>query len=83
LPRYLYASPWYLALSGEPKEPGDVAQHACLCVPKVAAWMLDRGTKKSQNRAQLIFCRKTKQATIVDRYSLKLVTEVGSEFIAD
>jgi hypothetical protein len=46
LPGYLYASPQYLALSGEPKEPGDMAQHECLCMPKVAAWMLDRGTKK-------------------------------------
>jgi len=45
-PGYLYASPRYLALSGEPKEPGDMAQHECLCSPKVAAWMLDRGTKK-------------------------------------
>ena len=36
----------YLALSGEPKEPGDMGQHECLCMPKVAAWMLDRGTKK-------------------------------------
>jgi hypothetical protein len=25
LPRYLYASPRYLALSGEPKEPGDIS----------------------------------------------------------
>jgi hypothetical protein len=46
LPGYLYGSPRYLALSGEPKEPGDVAQHECLCMPKVAAWMLDRGMKK-------------------------------------
>ena len=46
LPGYLYASPRYLALSGEPKEPGDMAQHECLCTPKVAAWMLDRGMKK-------------------------------------
>jgi hypothetical protein len=29
-----------------PKEPGDMAQHECLCTSKVAAWMLDRGTKK-------------------------------------
>jgi hypothetical protein len=46
LPRYLYASPRYLALSDEPKEPGEMAQHECPCMPKVAAWMLDRGTKK-------------------------------------
>ena len=28
LPGYLYASPRYLALSGEPKEPGDMASAA-------------------------------------------------------
>lgn len=30
LPRYLYASPAYLAAAGEPRHPAELAQHACL-----------------------------------------------------
>jgi DNA-binding transcriptional LysR family regulator len=30
LPRYLYASPRYLELAGEPTEPADLARHECL-----------------------------------------------------
>lgn len=30
LPRYLYASPRYLELSGEPREPADLSLHECL-----------------------------------------------------
>lgn len=30
LPRYLYASPRYLELSGEPRQPANLAQHECL-----------------------------------------------------
>lgn len=46
LPRYLYASPRYLKLAGEPKEPGDLARHECLCMPRATTWTLDDGTKK-------------------------------------
>ena len=46
LPRYLYASPRYLELSGEPKKPDDLAQHECLCMPRATTWTLDDGTKK-------------------------------------
>lgn len=46
LPRYLYASPRYLKLAGEPEEPNDLARHECLCMPRAAAWTLDDGTKK-------------------------------------
>jgi DNA-binding transcriptional LysR family regulator len=46
LPRYLYASPQYLELSGEPEEPADLAKHECLCMPRAATWTLDDGTKK-------------------------------------
>lgn len=46
LPRYLYASPRYLKLAGEPKEPDDLARHECLCMPRAATWTLDDGTKK-------------------------------------
>lgn len=48
LPRYLYASPRYLALSGEPKEPRDLTQHECLCMPKATMWTLDDEAKRVQ-----------------------------------
>jgi DNA-binding transcriptional LysR family regulator len=46
LPRYLYASPRYMELFGEPKKPDDLVKHACLCMPKADTWTLDDGTKK-------------------------------------
>jgi DNA-binding transcriptional LysR family regulator len=46
LPGYLYASPRYLQLSGEPREPADLARHECLRMPRNAVWTLDDGTKK-------------------------------------
>ena len=46
LPRYLYASPRYLELFGEPKKPDDLAKHQCLCMPRANDWTLDDGTKK-------------------------------------
>jgi DNA-binding transcriptional LysR family regulator len=45
LPRFLYASPRYLKLSGEPKQPADLARHQCLCMPKAATWKLDDGER--------------------------------------
>ncbi|GLR88604.1 LysR family transcriptional regulator [Bradyrhizobium iriomotense] len=46
VPRHLYASPRYLKQAGEPKEPGELAQHECLCMPRTASWTLQAGTKK-------------------------------------
>lgn len=45
IPRYLYASPRYLELSGEPKEPEDLVNHECLSMPRAAAWKLINETK--------------------------------------
>lgn len=45
-PRYLYASPRYLEASGEPRDPADLAQQECICMPKTTAWTLDDGRKK-------------------------------------
>lgn len=39
LPRYLYASPRYLELSGEPCQPAELAQHECLCLHRAKAHM--------------------------------------------
>jgi DNA-binding transcriptional LysR family regulator len=46
LPRHLYASPRYLERSGEPNEPGDLAQHQCLCMPRATTWTLKDATKE-------------------------------------
>lgn len=43
LPVGVYASPRYLAISGEPAHASDLAQHECLGFPKVGRWMLRRG----------------------------------------
>jgi DNA-binding transcriptional LysR family regulator len=46
LPRHLYASPRYLELYGEPKEPGDLAQHECLLFREQAnTWTLHRAAE--------------------------------------
>lgn len=46
LPRYFYASPRYLELSGEPKAPDDLTRHECLCMPRGATWKLEDGRRK-------------------------------------
>lgn len=47
LPRYLYASPRYLELSGEPSEPADLAQHECFGLLKAArTWTLRNATEQ-------------------------------------
>ncbi|NTG51567.1 LysR family transcriptional regulator [Agrobacterium rhizogenes] len=44
--RYLYASPGYIEASGEPATPADLAEHECICMPKVSAWTLHQGGSK-------------------------------------
>lgn len=45
LPRYLYASPRYVELHGEPGEPADLLRHECLRLKpaEVTGWSLHRG----------------------------------------
>lgn len=45
LPTYLYASPRYLELSGQPNEPADLEQHECLNILKPGEWTLHKGTQ--------------------------------------
>lgn len=47
LPRFLYASPHYLKLFGEPSQPADLAQHECLRMhtEKAGLWTLQCGAK--------------------------------------
>jgi DNA-binding transcriptional LysR family regulator len=45
LPSYLYASPRYLELLGEPSEPADLVQHECLNIQKAGEWTLLKGTQ--------------------------------------
>lgn len=44
--RYVYASPGYIATSGEPATPADLADHECLCMPRITAWNLHQGMNK-------------------------------------
>lgn len=37
---YLYASPRYLKMAGEPRDPAELQQHECLGFPKSGPWML-------------------------------------------
>ncbi|HHT8904522.1 LysR family transcriptional regulator [Burkholderia cenocepacia] len=46
LGRYLYASPDYLARSGEPGKPADLEQHECLSILKATSWTLHDGKRK-------------------------------------
>ncbi|MGS0895637.1 LysR family transcriptional regulator [Burkholderia stagnalis] len=46
LRRYLYASPDYLARSGEPGKPADLEQHECLSILKATSWTLHDGKRK-------------------------------------
>lgn len=45
LPGYLYASPRYLEISGEPRQPSDLAEHECLGFPKGGLWTLRNGAE--------------------------------------
>ncbi|MES0028036.1 LysR family transcriptional regulator [Mesorhizobium sp. M0040] len=42
--RHLYASPGYIEASDEPATPADLAEHECICMPKI--WTLHQGTNK-------------------------------------
>ena len=48
LPRYLYASPAYLAVAGEPLEPADLARHECIRLRTAQSdtWALLQGNEK-------------------------------------
>ena len=50
LPRYLYASPDYLAVAGEPTQPADLAQHECLRLKSAQPdkWTLLQGSEKQE-----------------------------------
>lgn len=50
LPRYLYASPRYLALAGEPEQPADLSAHECLRLRSAQAdtWTLQHGAETTE-----------------------------------
>lgn len=48
LPAYLYASPRYLALSGEPTHAAELSRHECLGFPKVGKWLLHRDAETAE-----------------------------------
>jgi DNA-binding transcriptional LysR family regulator len=43
---HLYASPGYIEASGEPVTPGDLAEHECICMPRIPTWNLHQGNNK-------------------------------------
>lgn len=53
LPRYIYASPQYLRMKGEPVSPQDLSGHECLIMrpEKTATWHLYQGQEKESIRA--------------------------------
>ena len=44
----LYASPRYLEINGEPKQPSDLTRHQCLCMMKAKNWTLHKGTQTTE-----------------------------------
>lgn len=40
---YLYASPRYLKIAGEPTDPAELLQHECIGYPKFGPWVLHKG----------------------------------------
>jgi DNA-binding transcriptional LysR family regulator len=48
LPTYLYASPRYLEISGEPIKPADLKKHECFNFFKFSEWNLNNGTQTAQ-----------------------------------
>nr|WP_283099764.1 LysR family transcriptional regulator [Pseudomonas sp. MWU12-2037] len=42
---YLYASPRYLEVSGEPRTPSDLERHQCLNIQKAGSWTLHDGVQ--------------------------------------
>ncbi|NWB46611.1 LysR family transcriptional regulator [Pseudomonas gingeri] len=42
---YLYASPRYLEVSGEPRTPSDLERHQCLNIQKAGSWTLSDGVQ--------------------------------------
>ena len=44
--RHLYASPGYIEASGEPAAPAELAEHECICMPRIPTWVLHQGTNQ-------------------------------------
>lgn len=87
LPRYLYASPRYLELSGEPSAPADLAKHECLCFPKDSAWTLHDGAQTVEiavdGRFRLNSIGMIRRMATLDLGIAMLAQEVVAEDLAD
>jgi DNA-binding transcriptional LysR family regulator len=44
--RAFYASSRYIEGSGEPTTPMDLAEHECICMPRIPVWTLHQGMNK-------------------------------------
>lgn len=87
LPRFLYASPRYLELAGEPEHPRDLAQHECLCMPRAANWTLDDGARKVEvvvgGRFTLNSVGMMRRLATLDMGVALLAEEIAADDLAD
>ncbi|SFW13246.1 LysR family transcriptional regulator [Nitrosovibrio sp. Nv17] len=70
LPRYLYASPGYLARAGEPIDPADLERHERLGIVQAGTWVLHDGTR-------------TARISIGDRFTLNSIGMVRRLAVLD
>lgn len=87
LPRYLYASPRYLELSGEPSGPADLEKHECLCFPRGGAWTLRDGAQSVEvvvgGRFQLNSIGMIRRMAALDWGIAMLAEAIVAEDLAD
>jgi DNA-binding transcriptional LysR family regulator len=88
LPRYLYASPRYLELSGEPGRPADLAQHECLRLRAQAdTWALHHAGEAVEvevgGRFRLNSIGMIRRLATLDLGIAMLIEEIVAEDLAD
>lgn len=87
LPRYLYASPRYLDLYGEPKQPADLSEHECLRLrPSTSVWTLHGATEAIEvevgGRFQLNSIGMMRRLAAFDLGIVMLVEEIVADDLA-
>jgi DNA-binding transcriptional LysR family regulator len=87
LPPYLYASPRYLELNGEPNKPSDLTQHQCLCILKANVWMLHNGVQTVEaaigGRFRLNSVGMIRRLATLDMGIAFMPKEIAAEELAD
>ena len=88
LPRYLYASPRYLQLSGEPSQPADLTQHECLLLRGQAnTWTLHHAAETVEvavdGRFRLNSIGMMQRLAALDLGMAMLAEEIAAEDLAN